>query len=407
MIPPELTPFLCRYLDTPSLVALYQTCHSWRNVFSERDFKQVLQHDRPWIQLENSTKCCWKKCALVEATQGSRDHPRDSLTAFKRSFQHYSFPVRHNVALPADFYSLCKQPLFDTQVTFSDSGFVHVGADGRGVFVSLSESRGERGTDITVSGNRVTSQFEISMDISRDFDTERDLELARDLDTTRDLEMAIHSSTPSVLATAVVVMDEPFEGREVDGLYLYIKYKDSVTESVSEEPDTIIFSEFPTGYDSEPTVYTIGPCVFVQTEVDGHIHTQVVRHGELELLDVSESRNVGLVCYNGSYWVIDSCCWSKYESTCSPVCQDPLYPQYAVFYDNYGFRSHVVDLRNRLTMNLREVTHGETVAVPGISNGQLEVYTYSKSHLEERMERQEYMDFIRTLNNTPATCEKK
>lgn len=388
MIPPELTPFLCRYLDTPSLVALYQTCHSWRDVFSERDFKQVLQHDRPWIQLENSTKCCWKKCALVAATQGSRD-PSRSLTAFKRSFLHYSFPVRHNVALPSDFYSLCKQPLFDTQVTFSDSGFVHVGADGQGVFVPLSESRdqqdGDATTGTTVSGNRVVSQFGISMEIARD------------------LEMAIHSSTPEVLATAVIVMDEPLEGREVEGIYLYIKYKDTP----SEEPDTVIFSEFPTGYDSEPTVYTIGGCVFVQTEVDGHIHTQVVRHGELELLDVSELKNVGLVCYNGSYWVVDSCCWSKNESTCSPVCQDPLYPQYAVFYDNYGFRSHVVDLKNRLTMNLREVTHGETVAVPGISNGQLEVYTYSKSYLEERMERQEYVDFIRTLNNTPATCEKK
>lgn len=392
MIPPELTPFLCRYLDTPSLVALYQTCHSWRNVFSERDFKQVLQHDRPWIQLENSTKCCWKKCALVAATQGSRDHS-SSLAAFKRSFQHYSFPVKHNVALPTDFYALCKQQLFDTQVTFCDSGFVHIGADGRELFVSLSESREQQGgAKITVSGNKVTSPFGISMDI------------ARDLDLARDLEMAIHSGTPEVLVTAVIVMDEPFEGREVDGLYLYIKYKGSVSD---EQPDTVIFAEFPTGYDYEPTVYTIGGCVFVQTEVDGHIHTQVVRHGELELLDVSESKNVGLVCYNGSYWVVDSCCWSKNESTCSPVCQDPLYPQYAVFYDNYGFRSHVVDLKNRLTMNLREVTHGETVAVPGICNGQLEVYTYSKSYVEARMERQEYVDFIRTLNNTPATCEKK
>ncbi|KAG5357851.1 hypothetical protein CJU89_4331 [Yarrowia sp. B02] len=384
MIPPELTPFLCRYLDTPSLIALYQTCHSWRDVFSERDFKQVLQHDRPWIQLENSTKCCWKKCALVEAEQESHGQ-RQSFDAFKRTFQHYSFPVQHDVALPDNFYSLCKQPLFDTQVAFCDSGFVHVGASGDGVFVSLSETQTpQNSARITTEGNTVTS-FGISMEVDVD------------------LEMAIYSSTPGVLVAAVVVMDEPFEGRLVDGIYLYIKYKDSP----SGEPDTVIFSEFPAGYDSEPTVYTVEACVFVQTEVEGQIHTQVVRHGELELLDVSDLKNVGLVCYNGSYWVVDSCCWSNSESTCSPVCQDPLYPQYAVFYDNYGFRSHVVDLKNKLTMNLRQVTHGETVAIPGIVNGKLEVYTFSKSYLEGKMERQDYVDFVRTLNNTPATCEKK
>jgi hypothetical protein len=356
-------------------------------VLSERDFKQVLQHDRPWIQLQNSTKCCWKKCALeaVGAERRSRD-PTSSLESFKRSFLHYSFPVRQDVALPDDFYVLCKQPLLGTQITFCDSGFVHVGTGGQGVFVSLSQSQSEQGpTGISVLGNRVASPYGISMEVGPD------------------LEMAIHSSTPEVLATAVVIMDEPFDGREVDGMYLYVKYSDSP----SEEPDAVIFSEFPSGYDSEPTVYTVGGCVFVQTEVDGQIHTQVVRHGELELLDVSGSKNVGLVCYDASYWVVDSCCWSNNKSSCSPVCQDPLYPQFAVFYDNYGFRSHVVDLKNRLTMNLRHETKGETVAIPGISNGQLEVYTFSKAYLEGRMERNEYVDFTRTLNNTPATCEKK
>ncbi|KAG5355367.1 hypothetical protein CJU90_4412 [Yarrowia sp. C11] len=386
MIPPELTPFLCRYLDTPALVALYQTSRSWRHVISERDFKQVLQHDRPWIQLENSDFCCWKKCALVAGgLEKPRDHSR-SLALFKRSFQHYSFPVKQDVPLPDDFYTLCKQPLFETQTTFDDSGFVHVGADGQRVFVSLSESHSVQDTpSITVSGNRVTSQYGISMCV------------------TGDLEMAIHSCTPEILVTAIVVMDEPLGDKLVDGMYLYIKYKDGF----SEEPDGVIFAEFPQGYTSEPTLYTVGACVFVQSEVDGQIHTQVVRHGELELLDVSKSKNVGLVCYNGSYWIVDSCCWSEKDSSCSPVCQDPLYPQYAVFYDNYGFRSHVVDLKNRLTMNLREVTKGESVAVVGLSRGKLEVYTYSKAFLETKMERQEYLDFVRTLNNTPATCGKR
>lgn len=381
MIPPELTPFLCRYLDTASLVALYQTNHSWRNVFSERDFKQVLQHDKPWIQLENSTKCCWKRCAL----ENSRDK-HVSFEKFKKSFQNYSFPVRYDSPLPDDFYTICKEPLFDTQVRFSDSGFLHTGADGRQISVSLSQKTSElERFEVKIMSDTVTSKFGLKMRVSRD------------------LEFAIHSSTPQVLVTAIVVMDEIVDDRVVDGLYLYVKYNESKDTS---EPDCVIFSEFSTGYVAEPTIYTVGGCVFVQTEVDEKIHTCIVRHGTLEVVDVSENEKVGILCYDSSYWVVDSCCWSNTESTCSPVCQDPVLPQYAVFYDTYGFRSHVIDLKNKLTMNLRQLSQGEFVAVPGVTNGRLEVFMFSKAYLEEKMGENQYRDFLRTLNNTPLTCDK-
>lgn len=419
MLPPELVNILLQHLDLHSLVSLAQTCRSWNSAIAEADYRYMLLQSCPFYQLDNSNRLSWRDCATEYLRRSRLNRPKvdSSIIQQLQALPTKNICVKQDELLPPHFYSLCKmEPTTqdgwhdDVPLRHFDNGFSFQGA-----FVSLQQSVGDTATfeeDCQYNDSTISSKFGINMRFS-----ERGREGHK--------QHRILAVRTNMKCIASIVCSEPNEYR------IMVKYNDSY----GTEPDL----DF--GASSDDWLYTVGfcpshltsfdlflveSCIFVYVQQQGHTTSTgallALNNGVIERVlfndkyVLTSSPNMlcvfdGKIAMAGKHVMPE---FMKYLFNRTPVhatniCQDPVYSNYAGLYNAAGSMTHLIDFASQSIVDITAFYYTSLVAgffaLPGLVDGQLVVYRYSRqflqTHFGERIDVQTMMTNINCLVDAP------
>lgn len=412
MLPPEIVSILSQHTGIYSLYALSQTCHAWRNAICDFHFRDLVQQEQPWYELEYSPRESWKECAkilgirtrnyggntveLVEerlrsisadtcglkpvTMYGENHHFRENLD---------SWEIHRDVALPADFV-----PLAAADPGAFDCGFYSRGFTYKGVAVDLSSSRqiGDEGRrrpnhDGSADSDPNSSTLATSPTSPTSSSYDSSIYSRYGIDVKVDHSGA---KTCSGSVSTLAVMVFPDDPSISEGL-LFVKHKSGL--SCSLEPDEII--RCGQIFDPENTHLQVnGPQVFVITRDK----TFVATSGQIKQVDMCLRAHpqTAVLCYDGVVTEVhfsenldgvlvtqqrSATDISSYSNRHVSVVQDPVRCNVAVSYRTDGSVGAVIDLETQQYIQSYQDTWPHFVMV-GTSESRVAIWSFTPDFLK-------------------------
>ncbi|KAG5360727.1 hypothetical protein CJU89_3813 [Yarrowia sp. B02] len=164
---------------------------------------------------------------------------------------------------------------------------------------------------------------------------------------------------------------------------LYVKYRDSPGLAPDVKLDkTVAFLYY------SSTIFLFYNFVLIVKRESYGTKFYTVRDGQFVKttapIDQVWRRDGVLLCRDGNIWATDSTVWGNHVGfgTSVKIVQDEEFGQYAASYNVEGSVQRLVDLKNRLYMDIAGLNqHSTLITLVGVSYEQVGIYTFSKSYL--------------------------
>lgn len=354
MLPPEILDRICSLLDCKDVVSFSQVVQLF-----DTTFKHVLLKKCPYFDPKYCQETTWKSRLLKYVNTDTRKFPKN-----------LKCEVFTDKPLPDDFHCLCKSD--QHTIVYTNKG-IFVGDK----FLSLTDPKGTETRPATVLLEEVYTEMKLFC--------EEPPEIKDLLRQKRTNELTTAVFYHSLKTELVVKYSDAFKiipfPKHVSFRLQVVGSNVLFTHDYDQWSDTTVVSQdFSSSVDRHSDLNEIPSGTLLY---DGHVFDVCVGDNDVEVKSTLSSNYSDLL-----------------YSECYNVEQDLTYTQYGVIYDELGFVSALIDLRDHKILCWSNKQYFRMV---GVSEGSVGVWQYSSEYLQSHYEFSKEIALIFPSNNLSAS----